>query len=92
MIKDLYAKTKKNKLSEILNKKEGLENRTMIQLEDMKFLLKRKGKEIKFNKEVGTCYCHTMEYGGRKFFNITGAKIKYDKTNKTLISCTHYSK
>ena len=92
MIKDLYTETKTNKLSEILSNKEGLENRTMIRLEDMEFLLKRKGKEIEFNKEVGTCYYHTIEYGGRTFFNITGAKIKYDKTNKTLTSCTHHSK
>lgn len=100
MIKDIYVKTgkgSKEKLSEILGKEEGPRKQTMIQLRDMEFLLGLLKSEIRekqssLNIEAGQCYCHTINYEGREFFNITGSKISYNKNQNTFITKTHHSK
>ena len=89
---DTEKEKRKKRLTEILDKKEGSKNQTMIQLKDMEFLLELGGGEIQFNKELGNCYCHIMKYKEREFFDITGSKIYHNEKENTLLAKTHYSK
>jgi hypothetical protein len=98
MIRDLYVtetKGEKEKILEILGKEKSRSGQTMIQLEDMEFLLslpKMGEKNTDFNKKVGLCYFHTITYEERVFFNITGSKIDYHRDTKTIHAKTRHSK